>query len=315
LPTLLLLQFVLPLTLLIWLWFRRPTGHLDWLLGVLLVLGVIAAVSLAVPWLLVPALVRYVYLVAWLVVSVRSRRRVRPVETPARGRWRMAARLVTVVVTLVAWTIAGLAVDGRRIREAEVYELAPPLGPGTYLVVSGGSRIIVNAHLATLGSDPRFVPWRGQSFGVDLVQVDGFGRRSQRLFSPNLGDYRIYGQQVIAPCDGVVVAAVNDRRDMMVGVRDPDRSQLAGNHVILRCGAYEVLLGHLQPGSVRVSAGESVVTGDLLGFVGNSGNTDEPHLHISAQRRSEGQPAIGGDPVWITIDGQFLVRNDRAGWE
>jgi hypothetical protein len=306
---------VLPVTLLIWLWFRRPTSGMDWLVGVLLVIGAVAAVSLAVPWLLVPALARYVYLAAWLAASVRGWGRVRPVETPARNRWRTAGRLATVAGMLVAWTIAGLAVDGRRLRNAEVYELAPPLAPGTYLVVSGGSRITVNAHLATLGSNPRYVPWRGQSHGVDLVQVDGFGRRARRMFSPNLGDYRIYGQQVIAPCDGVVVMAVNDRRDMMVGLRDPDRSQLAGNHVILRCGDVEVLLGHLQPGSVRVSAGEAVATGDLLGFVGNSGNTDEPHLHISAQRRSEGQPAIGGDPVWITIDGAFLVRNDRVRWE
>lgn len=288
---------------------------MDWLAGALLGLGVIAAVSLTVPWLLVPAFARYVYLAAWLVALVRGWGRVRSTESPARTRWHTAKRLALAAVTIVAWTMAGLAVDGRRVRSGDILDLTSPLGPGTYLVVSGGSRSPVNAHLVTLGSDPRFVPWRGQSYGVDLVQIDGFGRRARRMMSPNLGDYRIYGQQVIAPCEGVVVTAVNDRRDMTVGTRDPDRSQLAGNHVILGCGAYEVLLAHMQPGSVRVSVGESVAIGDLLGFVGNSGNTDEPHLHLSAQRRSDGQPAIGGEPVWITIDGAFLLRNDRVTWE
>jgi murein DD-endopeptidase MepM/ murein hydrolase activator NlpD len=72
-----------------------------------------------------------------------------------------------------------------------------------------------------------------------------------------------------------------------------------------------VLLAHMRRGSVQVAGGERVSVGDPLGRVGNSGNTDEPHLHISAQRRRPGQALIGGDPVWVTIGGDFLVRNDR----
>lgn len=310
------LQALLPVALLVWLWFRHPAGRSNWLVGAMLVLGAISAVSLAVPWLFVPAFVRYIYLAAWLVAAVRSRGRVRPSDRPdVRRRWHTVMRLAAVVMTAGAWTIAGLAVDGRRARGGDMLDLEPPLEPGAYLVVNGGSRLPVNAHLGTLGSDPRYLPWRGQSYGVDLVEVDGFGRRATRIASPNLGDYYIYGQLALAPCNGVVVTAVNDRPDMTIGMRDPDRSQLAGNHVMLACGEYEVLLAHLQPGSVRVLAGEPVATGDLLGFVGNSGNTDEPHLHISAQRRSEGQPAVGGGPVWSTIRGAFLVRNDRVRWE
>jgi murein DD-endopeptidase MepM/ murein hydrolase activator NlpD len=307
---------VLPVAVLVWLWFRRPGGRADWLVGLVLVIGVIAAVSLAVPWLFLPALVRYAYLGTWLVAGVRSWGRVRPADPSKHAHaWSGLGRAAALIVTASAWTIAGLAVDGRRVGHGEVVDLASPLDPGVYLVVSGGSRAPVNAHLATLGADPRFVPWRGQSYGVDLVQIDGFGRRAGRMASPNLGDYRIYGQNVVAPCDGVVVISVNDRSDMAVGARDPDRSQLAGNHVVVRCGDFEVLLAHLQPGSIRVSVGESVVTGDLLGFVGNSGNTDEPHLHVSVQRPAEGLPSFGGEPVWITINGAFLVRNDRVRWE
>lgn len=307
---------MLPAIVLSWLWFRHPTGRVNWLVGSLLVLGVIAAVSLAVPWLYVPAFARYFYLAIWLVASLRGWGRVRPVDA-SEVRWgrRTIGPLFSIFVIAAAWTVASLAVDGRRVAAGEVLDLASPLEPGTYLVVSGGSRLPVNAHLVTLGSDPRFVPWRGQSYGVDLVAVDGFGRRASRMAPSNLDDYRIYGRLVIAPCGGVVVSAVNDRPDMVVGMRDPDRSQLAGNHVMLACGGYEVLLAHLQPGSVRVSAGESVAVGDLLGFVGNSGNTDEPHLHISAQRRSAGLALVGGEPVWITIDSAFLVRNDRVIWE
>ena len=305
-------QAALPIVLLLWLWTRHPTGRGSWAAGVLLVVGVVAAVSLVVPWLYVPGLVRYVYLGTAMAGAVRSWFRIRePEANAAPGPFRRLAAWTLLLATTAAWTVAGFAVDGRRLPEGLRLDLVCPLGAGTYLVASGGSRLVVNPHLNTRGSDPRVLPWRGQSYGVDLVQVDGFGRRATRMASPNPAAYRIYGQTVLAPCAGVVVAAVDGRPDMAVPVRDPDPSHLPGNHVVLKCGDDEVLLGHLQPGSLRVAVEERVVIGDLLGFVGNSGNTDEPHLHISAQRRVDGQPAIGGDPVWITIGGEFLVRNDR----
>lgn len=60
---------------------------------------------------------------------------------------------------------------------------------------------------------------------------------------------------------------------------------LAGNHVIIRVserGTF-VALCHLQRGSVQVSVGEIVRTGQPVGACGNSGNSTEPHLHLQAQ--------------------------------
>jgi murein DD-endopeptidase MepM/ murein hydrolase activator NlpD len=47
----------------------------------------------------------------------------------------------------------------------------------------------------------------------------------------------------------------------------------------------------------------------MLGRVGNSGNTNEPHLHIHAQRRGSTETALDGEPVWMLFDNSFLVRN------
>jgi len=46
-----------------------------------------------------------------------------------------------------------------------------------------------------------------------------------------------------------------------------------------------------------------VRVGDLMGLVGNSGNTTEPHLHIHAV-----DPDTGAG-VPITLDGRYPVRN------
>ena len=72
----------------------------------------------------------------------------------------------------------------------------------------------------------------------------------------------------------------------------------------------EVLLAHLKQHSVPVEPGQTVTVGQKLGEVGNTGNTSEPHLHIHAQRPStDPDRPLAGEPLWITIDGQFPVRN------
>jgi murein DD-endopeptidase MepM/ murein hydrolase activator NlpD len=39
--------------------------------------------------------------------------------------------------------------------------------------------------------------------------------------------------------------------------------------------------------TVRVKEGDKVISGDLIGFAGNSGNTSWPHLHLHIQNQPE----------------------------
>ena len=189
--------------------------------------------------------------------------------------------------------------------------LAFPLTSGTYLIVNGGSEISINAHLMTMDAAvPRFRAWRGQSYGVDFVEIDLFGLRTHGVQPSEPSAYFIYEAEVIAPCAGVVVAALDGLPDM----HPPrvDREHMAGNHVLLRCSDADVLLGHFRPGSVRVALGARVRAGDHIALVGNSGNTGEPHLHIHAQRQGPPGAPWSGDPLPIRFDGRFLVRGARV---
>ncbi len=57
-----------------------------------------------------------------------------------------------------------------------------------------------------------------------------------------------------------------------------------GNHVGIEVAPGEFLfVGHLQPGTVTVAVGDRVAAGQLLGRVGNSGNSSEPHVHLHLQ--------------------------------
>ncbi len=188
--------------------------------------------------------------------------------------------------------------------------LAFPLESSRYLVINGGSNISTNAHLETLDAGvPRYRAWRGQSYGVDLVELDEFGHRARGVQPADPRAYRIYGARVLAPCTGQVIIVIDGLPDMQVP--DVDRDHLAGNHVMLRCAEADMLLGHLQSGSVRVPAGANVAVGDWLGSLGNSGNTGEPHLHIHAQGQGSAEAPLSGDPRPIQFNGRFPVRGDR----
>ena len=59
---------------------------------------------------------------------------------------------------------------------------------------------------------------------------------------------------------------------------------MEGNYVILDIGGgLYVLYGHLKQGSLRVRVGDQVHRGQVIGQVGDSGNSGEPHLHIQVQ--------------------------------
>jgi hypothetical protein len=114
---------------------------------------------------------------------------------------------------------------------------------------------------------------------------------------------------VLAPCDGSVVTAESGVADLPPPL--VDREHIAGNFVFLNCGAAHVLLGHLQQGSVSVRPGERVTAGQHVGAIGNSGNSDEPHLHVHAQTATTGTRSLfEARPVPVTFYGRALARND-----
>ena len=102
-------------------------------------------------------------------------------------------------------------------------------------------------------------------------------------------DYVTFGVEIIAPADGKVTFARNDvpdnsapgkiDRDVFMKMPDPV-SAFGGNNVIIDHGNGEFsFLAHLKMGSVRVKTGDTVKAGQVIGLLGNSGNSDAPHLH------------------------------------
>jgi murein DD-endopeptidase MepM/ murein hydrolase activator NlpD len=90
---------------------------------------------------------------------------------------------------------------------------------------------------------------------------------------------------------------------------------LFGNYLALHCEGVTVAMAHLQGGSVTVANGDRVKVGQLLGRVGNTGQTSEPHLHMHAVRGRVVDPEVlgaTGEPVPMVFgpDRAYLVRHD-----
>jgi len=79
---------------------------------------------------------------------------------------------------------------------------------------------------------------------------------------------------------------------------------------------------HLQPGKMRVKPGAHVKRGAVLGLVGNSGHSTEPHLHFQLQDGPDGNGSWGVEPVFDrvvvtrdgkseTVTGYTFLKDDR----
>lgn len=179
-------------------------------------------------------------------------------------------------------------------------ELGWPLAPGRYVVIQGGEAPY-NHHAAVAA----------QRYALDITAVTGVtGRRADGLMPSDLAAYRIYGTEVLAPCDGTVVLTQDGRAETPVG--QGVTGDVAGNMVALHCDPATVVVAHLQDG-VAVTEGQAVTRGTVLGRVGSTGNSTEPHLHIHAVAGRQADPdclLFTCASLPIRLDGRDLARND-----
>jgi hypothetical protein len=305
------LQIGLPLLLIAGVSIAPPRNKLGFFLQALVTAMTLVAIARLGVWMFPPWWTPYLYgvlLVVALGIGIRRRQPLRPLPSHGLG-WVVVMAFVAldVFVGNAAWQ----SWAGRIPPPVPVVDLTFPLQGGEYLIVHGGSNLQINPHMKTLDeSVPRFRAYRGQSYGIDILKIDRFGLRANGILPDDLAAYRIYGEPVVAPCAGTIVQAIEGFPDMPIPQVDPQNR--AGNHVILRCGEVDVLLAHFRPQSLAVQAGMTVQVGDRLAEVGNSGASNEPHLHISAQRPGSSEAPLSGEPLPMRFAGQFLIRGDRV---
>lgn len=202
------------------------------------------------------------------------------------------------LVSIMSWEII-MALKGRT-NPGQSIELDFPLKNGMYYITQGGNHKTINIHH----------PVSAQKYALDIVQLNKFGLRSKSLLAVKLSDYNIFGTDVYSPCSGTILKTVNSMRDQ--SPPETDSFNPAGNCVVIKQDNTDkaIILAHLLQGSVKVQEGDVIQKGQLIGKVGNSGNTSEPHLHIHCVLLDkEGDLLFNAQAVPLTFNHDFLVRN------
>ncbi|MGH9597988.1 MAG: M23 family metallopeptidase [Edaphobacter sp.] len=170
------------------------------------------------------------------------------------------------------------------VNRSAVATIGPPLSGAGY--ISADSCCDSSRHArAAMPINGRV--WVAQRYAVDWEQMDA-QRRIYNGPQTKLESYTIFGKPVLAVVDGVVMSVVDGLPEQIPGKYPAKISldQADGNSVILDLGGERyAMYAHMKTGSVKVHKGEHVKSGQVIGLVGNTGNSVAPHLHFQVMDR------------------------------
>jgi hypothetical protein len=155
--------------------------------------------------------------------------------------------------------------------------------------------------------------WIGQRYAVDWEQTDASGR----IYAgppEKLESYAIFGKPVLAVANAVVLSVIDGLPEQTPGKYPTNipLDQADGNSVILDLGEHRyALYAHMQPGSIKVVRGEKVHPGQVIGLVGDTGNSIVPHLHFQV---TAGPSSLSANGLPYEIS-EFQVTGKTGGTE
>lgn len=175
--------------------------------------------------------------------------------------------------------------------------VSPPLR-GSGWVVGNGCCSPINAHRGSTLSINGTASV-AQRYAVDLVQLSDQGRVITGD-AKKVESYPAFGRTIYAAAAGTVVGRRDGEKEQTPGALPADATiqNADGNYLVIDIGEGRyAFYAHMQPGSIKPALGDRVEVGAELGLLGNTGNTDAPHLHFHimdgpSPLRSNGLPFV-----------------------
>ena len=186
------------------------------------------------------------------------------------------------------------------VHRREPLVISPPLRGAGWVALSGMSNTSLHRRTIVVVNGKARI---AQRFATDWTRIgtDGLAFRGDPAKNAN---WSAYGAEVLAVANAVVV-------DVKDGIpeNDPTSNKKAvpinletvgGNYIILDLGGgYFAFYAHLQPKSIRVKVGDHVHRGQALALLGNSGNSDAPHLHFHV---TDGNSPLGAEGLPYVLE-------------
>lgn len=170
--------------------------------------------------------------------------------------------------------------------------VGPPLQGSHWLAANGPSNSSLHRRMHIANHGIMFYPER---FAIDFMQVGTNGKLYKNDTSKN-ENYYGYGANVYSVANGKVVSVLDGVPNNAPGSHNYQITldKLGGNYVLIDIGGKRyAYYAHLAPHSIKVKRGDVVQKGQLLGQLGNSGNSDAPHLHFQITDKPSSLSAQG----------------------
>ena len=178
-----------------------------------------------------------------------------------------------------------IALQPLQVLDEKPIVVAPPLR-GVWMAGDSVNNGPDAAHRKTiLITDGR--AWLAQRYAIDWVQIQkvdgayttwkGAEDKNESYFCYDQPIYSVGAGKVVGMADGLPENVPHSGKYAV----ELSFDNAAGNHVVVEIAPRRyVLYAHMKPGKVRVKTGDTVDIGQILGHVGNTGSSTEPHLHM-----------------------------------
>jgi Peptidase family M23 len=175
-------------------------------------------------------------------------------------------------------------VSGRtNVTNTPAVVIGPPLEGSRWVDAIGCCSPPSVHRTATLPINGKFYVF--ERFAIDFAQLNP----ENKLYAgprDQLSSYAYVGAKVLSVADGTVVNLQDGRPDETPPnfPQGYDLLQQLGNFVVVDIGhGHFAYYGHFQPNTLKVHVGDKVRRGQVLALMGNSGNSDAPHLHFGIE--------------------------------
>lgn len=210
-----------------------------------------------------------------------------------------------------AWGLTPLVVTGGNVtvrKDLSPVVIGSPVKGAGWAIMETTSPVVHHVTTQITMANVTKVP---QRYAQDYILLD---TATGLPFSGNetiARDYYGFGKELYAVGNGTVVYVRDGVKDIEITTQKPPVTvdSALGNGVVIDLGNKKyACYGHMVNGSVRVKVGDTVTEGQVIGLMGNTGNSDAPHLHF--QIITDNPSVLGGEGYPIvyrsfTVTGRF----------